>query len=268
MSVVVCVPVKYPAGEWLHLFLKEVERFRDVSRFIFGYGYPDKPIVGGDPTLLKLKKWIKKTKHHVEVYQEPKLESISGTTQLAAIYHDFQKLIDPEKETHVLLVDADVVKMPHDLIQRLKVQDKDIIAPYPWVKNHIPPLFYDTMIFRINGKRFHPLRPPMSKETIRVDSVGTCFLVRSKIFKEIPYRNPYTAMPFCNDARAKGYGVWADPRIKVWHLDITRLGIFHAPLFLDGTPFVTESGAEFTPKEASLHVCQAYIEGRVPQEVY
>jgi hypothetical protein len=268
MSVAVCVPIKYPAGEWLHLFLKEAEHFKDISRFIFSYGYPDKNVEGEDPTLIKLKEWIKTTKHRVEVYQEPKLEIISGTVQLAAIYHDFQKLVDPEKETHVLLADSDLIKMPHDLIQLLKKQNKDVIAPYPWVKNHIPPMFYDTMIFRVAGKRFHPLRPPMPKESFKVDSVGTCFLVRTKIFKEIPYRNPYTAMPFCNDARAKGYEVWADPRIKVWHLDIMRLGIFHMPLFSDETPFVTESGAEFTPSEVSHHVGQAYIEGRVPREVH
>lgn len=268
MSTAVCVPIKYPAGEWLHLFLREVERFKDVSRFIFSYGYPKEDPEGEDPTLIKLKSWIKTTKHKVEVYEEPKLEVISGTPQLAAIYHDFQKLVDPEKESHVLLIDSDLVKIPHDLIQLLKKQNKDIIAPYPWVKNHVPPLFYDSMIFRVNGKRFHPLLPPTSKETMKVDSVGTCFLVRSKIFKEIPYRNPYTAMPFCNDARAKGYGVWADPRIKVWHLDITRLGISHRPLFPDETPLVTESGAEFTPREAGGHLYRAYVEGRIPREVH
>jgi len=265
MSTAICVPVKYPAGEWLHLFLKEAERFKDVSRFIFSYGRVARE--GGDPTFTKLKRWTRTTKHKVEIYEEPKLDVISGTPQIAAIYRDFQKLVDPEKETHVLLIDSDLVKIPRDLIQLLKAQNKDIIAPYPWTKDHVPPLFYDTMVFRVNGKRFHPLKPPMPKETFRVDSVGTCFLVRSKIFKEVPYRNPYPPMAFCDDARAKGYEVWADPNITVWHLDIMRLGIYHMPLFPDSTPFVTESGAEFTPRETSMQITHAYIEGRVPQEV-
>ena len=263
MSVVVCVPVKYPAGEWLHLFLREAEQFKDVSRFIFSYGRPNENVEGGDPTLIKLKRWIKKTKHHVEVYEEPKLET-KTQNMISQIYNDFQKLIDPEKETHVLLADSDVVKMPNKIIQKLKAQDKDILAPYVWVRDHIPPMFYDTNVFRVNGKRFHPFNPPQPKETFRVDSVGTFLMIKSKVFKEIPYRD-YPHLVFCNDARAKGYEVWADPRIKVWHLDIMRLGIRHMQPFPDMTPYLTEGGAEYTPSETMGHLQQAYIEGRAPE---
>jgi hypothetical protein len=265
MSVAVCVPIKYPAGEWLHLFLREAEQFEDVSRFIFSYGRPDGNVGGGDPTLIKLKKWIKTTKHRVEVYEEPKLET-NVPNMISAIYKDFQQMIDPIVETHVLLADSDVVKMPKNIIQKLKLQDKDIIAPYVWMRDHIPPLFYDTHIFRVNGKRFHPFKPPQPKESFRVDSVGTFFLVKSKVFKEISYRD-YPHLSFCNDARAKGYEVWVDPRLKVWHLDITRLGIFHMPPFPDMTPYVTDGGKEFTPMETAAQMGRAYIEGRVPQEV-
>lgn len=265
MSIAVCVPIKYPAGDWLHIFLKEVERFRDVSRVIFSYGYPDEPIPGGDPTLMKLKEWAKETKHRVEVYQEPKLET-KTQNMIAQIYNDFQQLIDPDKETHVLLADADVVKMQKNVIQKLKAQDKDIIAPYVWVRDHVPPMFYDINVFRVNGKRFHPFKPPHPKEAFMVDSVGTFFLVKSKVFKEIPYRG-YPHGVFCSDVRAKGYEVWADPRLKVWHLDIMRLGIFHMPPFPDDTPYVTESGVDYTPRETMRHMTRTYIAGRL-LEVY
>ena len=223
MSVSVCTPVKNCAF-WIDAFLSKLDEFKDVNRVIFSYGE------SYDPTLLILKNWMKKTNHKVELYQEPKMNALSSA-QIGAIYQDFQELIGKGDDAWVLLADADLTYMPPDLIQRLQVQDKDIIAPYVWMRNCIPKMFYDSYVFRLNGSRYHPLDPPMlGGKTGKLDSVGTCFLIKRKVFLDVPYGDPYPHLKFCNDARAKGYTVWADPTISVTHVDLTRFGINHLPI--------------------------------------
>lgn len=259
MSVLVAVPVKFPAGQWLHIFLKELDKLKGVSRCVFSYGQPDQILPVQDPTFGKLLRWIKETRHQVEIYDEPKVPR-GGSAFIAPIYRDFQELMSSD-ESHVFMLDSDIMKMPGNIIQRLKRLDKDIVAPYVWIRNHVPPMFFDSFCFRLDGKRFHPFRPPQPKEPFPLDSVGTCMLVKRKPFKEIPYRNPYSHMNFCNDARAAGYEVWTDPRIKIYHIDLTRLGIFHNPVTQERPSFIRDDGTVANEEEIIPDIMRAFIEG-------
>jgi len=264
--VMIAVPVQYPAGEWLHRFLEQVDQFpvETVSRIVFSYGEPRQPLPQGDPTLVKLKQWKATTKHRVEVVREPKLQALSSA-QIAAIYQDFQSMFRSD-ESHVLLLDADVVKMPSDLISKLANQDKDIIAPYVWMRNHVPPLFYDSHVFRYKGYRFYPIDPPNPKKTFELDSAGTCLLVKREVFKASPYDNPYPHMRFCRESKEKGFKVWADPNTVIEHLDITRLGIFHAPIEQmlgqkpDLTSFIDSKDNVIDPQQFVAKLVSFYVD--------
>jgi len=261
VSVFVGVPVKNCAF-WLPRFLQQLDKLSDISRVVIIFGD------SVDPTFDVVTQWMTITEHDVELYREPKNMRAQTSAQIGAIYRDFQQLVDEGSERHVLLLDADIMTIPRNLIQKLMKYDKDIMAPYIWIKDHVPPRFYDCHVFRVGGYRFHPFSPPMNNnELIKLDSAGTCLLVKRRPFLEVPYKNIWPHMMFCRDARIQGYEVWADPKTTVEHLDLTRLGIFHFPfespeIGPDLTPFIKDDGS-LTTTEAQLdeEVARALIWG-------
>ena len=245
MSVFVGVPVKNCAY-WLPRFLQLLDKLDDISRVVISYGESN------DPTLDVITQWMTVTEHEVELYREPRGMKAESSAQIGAIVRDFQQLVDEGNERYALLPDSDIVKMPRNLIQKLVKYDKDIIAPYIWIKNYVPPRFYDTYGFRFKGYRFHPFNPPMNNnELIKLDSAGTCVLIKRRPFLEVPYRDIHPHLNFCRDARVQGYEVWADPKTTVEHLDLTRLGIYHFPFNVPGTSpevtaFIKDDGSLIT----------------------
>jgi hypothetical protein len=262
---------------WLPKFLSELDRVKGLGRVIVSYG------VSNDNTIDVLKKWSKETSLEVEVYLDPvKMKAMSSAT-IGLLYQDYQKIItDTSSCSHILMPDSDLVKLPKNLVDVLLKHDKDIIAPYPYVYLHDKPcrLFYDSHCYRKSGYRFHPLKPPRNNgQLIQLDSVGTCMLVKRKPFLDTPYSDPYPHMKFCDESRAKGYEVWADPSTVVWHLDVPRLGLeshaqheilvaaakgdpnpmSHASM----VPYIRDDGSTVTPIEIILDIINAYVYGRV-----
>ena len=263
MSTVVCTPVKNCAL-WLPRYLTQLEDLKGISRIIFIYGDSE------DSTLLILKNWIKKTRHSVELFKEPSMQALTSA-QIGAIYQDFQEIIRQSgKDEWILLADADLMEIPSDTVERLKTLNKDIVAPYVWMRNCVPKLFYDSYVFRLKGYRYHPLRPPMGGgKPLQLDSVGTCFLVKRKVFLDVPYGDPYPHMKFCNDARTKDYEVWADPTTNVNHLDLTRFGIHHYPIEqllnpgkpMQLVPFIADDGKVVEDANFSDELINAWVYG-------
>lgn len=263
MSVAICTAVK-DCAMWLPRFFKQLDKLSDVSRVIFIYGKSK------DKTLELIKDWSKHTRHPVQVCQEPDMPGILTSAELGALCRDFQEIVRRGEDEWALLADADVMSMPADLIQKLQKHDKDIVAPYVYVMNHVPPGFYDTFCFRLDGCRFHPYKPPMNKgRLLQLDSVGTVFLAKREVFLDVPYGNPYPHMKFCNDARAKGYEVWADPKTTVLHVDLTRFGIMHYPLEHvrglppDKTPFIRDGREVVSLEQLQLDYVSAFVWGEV-----
>ena len=259
------VPVKESAV-WLPRFLYQLDKLSDVSRIIFSYA-PSK-----DPTLNILQQWENETPHVTEIIHEPAMAGPLSAAEIALVYKDFQDIIGEKKwehETHFMLIDTDIMEVPDDLIQRLKVQDKDIIAPFVWTDRADPKQFFDVHCFRQYGYRFHPFDhpDPFDGEPFEVDSVGSCYLVKRDIFEKVPYDNPHPHLKFCETALEDGYEVWADPGIEILHLDAQRVGITKTPIeVLRGQdfappPFIKKDGSIVDDTQLAQDLINAYVWG-------
>jgi hypothetical protein len=276
VSTLAFIPVKN-CERWLGAFLPQLEALEDVSQIIFSYG------ASQDNTLEFIKQYRKASRTPVKIKADPEMGQVYSSAQIGLLYSDLQRVMqetpDDYPETHVALLDADVMRMPKTLIKTLKKHKKPIVAPYIWTLFHTEPckLFYDTMVFRKDGFRFHPFDPPMNQgKLLEVDSVGTTFLVEKECFLDVPYGDPYPHMKFCNDAREKGYTVWADPRTDVYHVDLIRFGAFHHELdvikamvrkdanplqFADESSYMRNDGGVSTPYELGAEYHRLYTFG-------
>lgn len=267
MSVMVGVPIK-DSAVWLPRFLTQLEKLEDVSRVIFSYGR------SRDPSLHLLQQYENHTKHPTEIIDEPAMSGPLSAAEIAPVYKDFQDVIGEkgwEEETHFLLLDADIMEVPDDLIQRLKAHDKDIIAPFVWVDRANPRQFYDVHCFRIYEHRFHPFSPPdpNNGKPFELDSVGSCYLVKYEPFKLLEYDNPHPHIRFCENAMKEGYEVWADPGTEVLHLDTVKIGVKKTPIeMLRGLPFdppdyLKKDGTIANDEQIAQDLINAFVWGKV-----
>jgi hypothetical protein len=265
MSVMIGVPIK-DAAVWLPRFLYQLDKLSDVSRIVFIYG------TSQDPTLQMLQTWENETAHVTEIIYEPAMGKVLSAAEIALLYEDFQSILGEEgweDETHFMLLDSDIMDVPEDLVQQLKEQDKDIIAPFVWVDRSNPHQFFDVHCFRLYGYRFHPFDPPdpYDGEPFEVDSVGSCYLVKREVFDRVAYENPHPHMKFCENAVNDGYEVWAHPGITIQHLDPIKVGITKTPIELlrgeDFTPpqFIKKDGTIVSNEMFAQELIQAYVWG-------
>ena len=279
MSAIAFIPVK-DASRWFPPFSEQLEHLKDVGQVIFSYGK------SGDNTFEMLKTYKKHSKHAVRVKADPQMGQVLSSAQIGKVYFDLQRVMtenpDDYPESHLALLDADVMRIPPNLIPKLKAYDKDIVAPYVWVLYHDTPCkwFFDTMVFRYHGCKFHPYAPPRNNgKLLELDSVGTTILIKKPVFLDVPYGDPYPHMKFCDDARSKGYHVWADPDTAIYHVDLTRLGIFHYELDVlkaahrgeqniekhtDPVPFIKDDGTKVNVRDLGMECEQLYMRGIIP----
>jgi hypothetical protein len=262
---------------WLPKFLSELDKVTGLGRVIIHYG------ISSDDTIDILKKWSKETSLEAEFFLDPVTMSAKSSASIGSLYRDYQRIVSETSScSHVLLPDSDLVKFPKNLVETLLKHDKDIVAPYPYVYLHDKPcrIFYDTYCFRLKGFRFHPLKPPRNNgQLMQLDSVGTCMLVKHKPFLDTSYGDPYPHMKFCDESRAKGYEVWADPSTIVWHVDLQQLGVephtqhevLEAAAKGDPDPYskackvkyIRDDGSTVSSVEILQDLVDAYVYGRV-----
>ena len=262
MKVPVFVPVK-DCALWLPRFLSMLDKLDNVDRVVFSYGK------SRDLTLTYILQFKESSRHKVEIYEEPRKLHAVSSGMIGAIYRDFQALMTPD-DTHALLIDADIMVAPRNLISRLQRHGKNIIAPYPWVLYNKPRRFYDSYVFREGGHKFFEWDPPHGdeKKPVQLDSVGTCMLVERECFLATPYDDPYPHLRFCDESREKGYEVWADPATKIYHIDLLKLGIRHYPIeALLGVAsknmlYVDSKGKTYTVNEADACATAAAVWGK------
>lgn len=261
MSTLVGIPVKN-AEIWLERFLEGLGKLKGVSRAIFYYA-PSR-----DETLNKLKDWAEEAPLTVEIYEDPPMQALSSA-QIASVYRELQEVMRDGEETHFLSLDADLMRLPKTLIHSLKKQKKDIIAPYVYVEGQKPRTFFDVDVFRYKGLRFHPFDPPKPEATFEVDSVGTCWLATREAFTETEINNPYPDRTFCNNARAGGFKVWADPRLSIYHLNTKPFGLHQIPLEAilgrppDKTSYIKSDDTIVTTNSMPKVYVEAFVWGRV-----
>lgn len=274
MTVTAFMPVKN-AGAWLPKNIPLLEGFQEVTRIVVSYDTGS-----NDNTLNLLKEWKTKTGKQLDVYASPNPPyKTHSSAEISYIYRDFADIVKDDPCSHVLLWDSDVVDAPKTLVKKLLKHDKDIIAPYPYIKYHIPgKQFYDTFVYRKDGYRYHPYNPPINDgEPFQIDSVGTAFLVRKEVYMETPYDDPYPHMMFCDQSREKGYEVWVDPSIEIWHVDLARLNNMH--YMVEQNPsskhynpnfqppqMITDSGRLVDDQALYEDMIQVYVYGRKIRE--
>lgn len=123
--------------------------------------------------------------------------------------------------THVLWLETDLC-FPPELLHRLLDHRVDIVAPMIFLGG----LFYDTWGFRdLEGRSwrgeapYHPSYRPMA--LMDMGSVGSCVLFRREILDAgIRFKGTYEQgllVGMCNDARAKGFKVFADTGTAILH---------------------------------------------------
>jgi hypothetical protein len=79
--------------------------------------------------------------------------------------------------------------------------------------------FYDIFAFRKSGRRFAPF-PPFHEELgglTEVDSAGSCLVMKADVARQCRMNDKSGLVSFCDDARAKGFQVWVDPSLRIYH---------------------------------------------------
>jgi hypothetical protein len=196
---------------------------KEKFRFVWIYGKSD------DSTLQYIEAGMKEGKYRYEIYEEPFFDpGLRSALYNADAANYFKRLYN--NEPYVIMADADIQNFPSGLIKELLGVDKDIVAPYPYFYFKGQEYFFDTYVFRWHGWTFnqvykdgklydqtHPLFGD-SKTPVELDSVGTFFMMKGEVLKNVSWSNPVPNLQFCWSARKKGYHVWALPYVKITHV--------------------------------------------------
>jgi len=139
------------------------------------------------------------------------------------------------RHSHVLWLDADLVSVPADIIERLAaISEHAIVAPFVYVE-HSDRWFYDTGGFVKGGQdaaSHWPIWPDYWGGLVELDSVGTCYLAPAGVYRAYPnlgLRYGVTGdevehRGLMADARAAGYRVLATDALVVEHANLPEHG--------------------------------------------
>lgn len=219
MSVLVAAPVKN-ASKWLSRFLDGIMKI-DYPGLHFAFLEGD----SSDNTYEVLSKF--KRAHRNVWLQKLSFKEKNRFKKLAKLRNT---LIDEalQGEDFVFMVDADIIRIPRDIIRRLISAQVDAIAPLVIIEaTH---QFYDTHAFMYYNTHFgwKPPYCPMIEEgkIFEVDSVGSCYLVNRKVYDAgTRYgTHPSEQRSFFREAKKKGFRVWAHPKLIVRHARLPDYG--------------------------------------------
>lgn len=130
-------------------------------------------------------------------------------------------------EDYVLWVDSDVTKTPPSLIKDLMKYDAPVIAPAVWIEETDPPQFYDTFAFRtLQGQPLPAWNLPY-KGLVEVGSVGTCYMVASRLYSQSKLRykgGDSEHVSFCKQVRQLKERVYVDFNIRIEHANLPKYG--------------------------------------------
>ncbi|MEA1998146.1 MAG: hypothetical protein U9N61_02300 [Euryarchaeota archaeon] len=142
-----------------------------------------------------------------------------------------------EDEEYVLMVDSDVLEMPVNLLSTLVNADADIVAPMVYIEDYElygNDYFYDTLAFRVGDAGFGHTMPyipgysTLPDQLTYIDSVGTCYLVNSKVFRAgVKYQGSETLseqVGFCRRANHAGFRIAVLPDVGVLHCNFEMYG--------------------------------------------
>jgi GT2 family glycosyltransferase len=146
------------------------------------------------------------------------------------------KLLKPE-HTHVFWIDTDVVEYPPDIIEKLLALDSEnCVSPYVFIEDNDWwnfKRFYDIdAFFDLDNKNFNyspPYTDDDSLELKEVKSIGTCMLINAEVYRSGCMYDCFDPrvehVSFFEQAKSKGYKVYACPKIEVRHAFLPKYGI-------------------------------------------
>ena len=138
--------------------------------------------------------------------------------------------IDIDKYTHVLWIDADIIKYPLDLAyQLLSVSKTDIVAPMILIDGSVQ--YYDTYThIEAWGRQAEPAPPYFysQEDKIEMDCVGGCYIIPAEIYKTTRYK-PYGGPGMehyylMNEAKRWGYKIFVSRNVVVYHARLPDWG--------------------------------------------
>lgn len=123
---------------------------------------------------------------------------------------------------YLLFCESDLL-LPTNLLRRLVSIERDVVAPQ--ILSRGSGGFYDTKCFvNLQGQEFQGQRLPENGEPFEVQSVGSCVLVRRAVLEirealdgGVRMTPQESIRGFCGEARARGFHVYTDPTLLVWH---------------------------------------------------
>lgn len=144
--------------------------------------------------------------------------------------------LDLHRTDYLLMIDSDIVSAPDNLIPRLTQPNCDICAPMIFIekfRNFKNTYFYDILAFKHNSRNFGHLYPYVfgiqTTNILEVESVGTCYLCNSDIFKNDVWFDSDIGMSeqvgFCSEVRKHGYKVCVNPNVSVLHCNFENYNL-------------------------------------------
>lgn len=138
--------------------------------------------------------------------------------QLSMVCNAGLSSIAPNDEL-VWYVESDLKWSPETVItlrDRLLSSSYDALAPLVFAGPH----FYDIWGYQRNGQRFSPFRPyhpDLNGAILRVDSVGSGFLMHARMGRQCRVQNDMALLGFFEDAREQGFSIAVDPTLRIDH---------------------------------------------------
>lgn len=126
--------------------------------------------------------------------------------------------VDYEWTDYVLFMPCDIV-FPPDLLRRLLAHRAPVVAPFVFQSG----VFYDIWAFSRNGHNFLPFAEGSTGQLfgdriIEMETLGGVTLIDADVLRAgVRYSPINVDRGLCEAARAKGFTVWADPTLHVYH---------------------------------------------------
>lgn len=119
---------------------------------------------------------------------------------------------------YVLFMPCDIRFGP-DLLARLLAHQAPIVSPFVFQNG----FFYDIWAFSRNGHDFLPFAEASTAELfgsdlVEMETIGGVTLIDCDVLRAgVRYSTVNVDRGLCEAARAKGFSVWADPTLHVYH---------------------------------------------------
>jgi hypothetical protein len=140
------------------------------------------------------------------------VDDINRWRQLAPVLNATLDNLQPDDDA-VIYVESDLIWDTETMIRLL-----NRLGQYPAVGGlvyHAAGFFYDTYAYRQNGQRFGADFQPVDSEPFRVDSIGSCIVMRGEVARGCRFGADTCLIG--ESLREHGYELWVDPTCRIVH---------------------------------------------------